>query len=114
MLCDVPCSGLGILAKKPDIRYKNEEDIARLPEIGLDILCKSAQYVKPGGALIYSTCTLCKAENEDNVAAFLAKNPDFVPAKLAFRGAVNGTKTFFPQTDGTDGFFVAKFIRNKE
>ena len=48
------------------------------------------------------------------LAAFLAKNPDFVPAKLAFRGAVNGTKTFFPQTDGTDGFFVAKFIRNKE
>ena len=114
VLCDVPCSGLGILAKKPDIRYKKEEEIARLPEIGLDILCKSAAYVKPGGALIYSTCTLCKAENEENVAAFLERNPDFAPAKLAFRGAVNGTKTFFPQTDGTDGFFVAKFIRNKE
>ena len=114
VLCDVPCSGLGILAKKPDIRYKKKEDIGRLPEIGLEILCQSAKYVKPGGTLVYSTCTWNKAENENNAAAFLAQNPEFEPARLAFRGAENGCKTFFPQTDGTDGFFVAKFIRKNK
>lgn len=113
VLCDVPCSGLGILAKKPDIRYKKEEDIARLPEIGLDILCQSANYVKVGGTLVYSTCTLSKAENEENAAAFLQKNPAFEPGELDFRHAAGGTKTFFPQTDGTDGFFVAKFLRKR-
>ncbi len=113
VLCDVPCSGLGILAKKPDIRFKKWEDIERLSAIGREILSRSAAYVKPGGVLVYSTCTLRKAENEENVAAFLAEHPDFSPARLGFAGEQNGCKTFFPQ-DGTDGFFTAKMIRKKD
>lgn len=113
VLCDVPCSGLGILAKKPDIRFKKKEDIERLSSVGREILSRSAAYVKPGGVLVYSTCTLRKAENEENVAAFLAEHPDFSPAHLGFAGEQNGCKTFFPQ-DGTDGFFTAKLIRKKD
>ena len=109
VLCDVPCSGLGIIAKKPDIRYKNREDIERLPEIQREILIKSADYVKPGGILVYSTCTLRKAENEDTVKYFLDNNKDFELCRNAFDG--KGMKTFFPHTDGTDGFFAARFIR---
>ena len=111
VLCDVPCSGLGILAKKPDIRYKNKADVERLPDVQRDILLRSADYVKPGGFLVYSTCTLRRAENEDNVAAFLAARPDFEPALTGFAHEENGMKTFFPQVDGTDGFFVAKLAR---
>ncbi len=109
VLCDVPCSGLGIISKKPDIRYKNKEDIERLPEIQREILTKSADYVKPGGILVYSTCTLRKAENEDTVKYFLKNNKDFELCRKAFDG--KGMKTFFPHTDGTDGFFAARFIR---
>ena len=109
VLCDVPCSGLGIIAKKPDIRYKNKEDIERLPEIQREILLKSAEYVKPGGILVYSTCTLRKAENEDTVKYFLENNKDFELCRNAFDG--KGMKTFFPNIDGTDGFFAARFIR---
>lgn len=113
VLCDVPCSGLGILAKKPDIRFKKEEDVLRLSAVGYDILSQSANYVKPGGILVYSTCTLRKAENEHNIAAFLEAHPDFSPAHLGFENEKNGCKTFFPQ-DGTDGFFVCKLKKAEE
>ena len=113
VLCDVPCSGLGILAKKPDIRFKTPADIEKLPKVQLEILSASASYVKPGGFLVYSTCTLRKAENEDNIAAFLAAHPDFAPAPTGFRGEQTGMKTFFPHIDGTDGFFVAKLVKIK-
>ena len=111
VLCDVPCSGLGIIAKKPDIRYKTYEEIERLPEIQRQILCQSAKYVKPLGILVYSTCTLRKAENEDNIRFFLENNKNFELAKDAF--GTEGMKTFFPHKDGTDGFFAAKLIRVK-
>lgn len=62
ILCDVPCSGLGVLAKKPDIRYKSENDVQKLPELQYRILKTSAQYLKNGGTLVYSTCTLNPAE----------------------------------------------------
>lgn len=112
VLCDVPCSGLGVIAKKPDIRFKNREDIERLPSVQAEILRRSADYVKPGGCLVYSTCTLRKAENEDNVAAFLQENPAFTWEKLPY--ADGGHKTFFPHIDGTDGFFVALLRRKTE
>ena len=77
VLCDVPCSGLGIIRKKPEIRYKAPEEIAGLPALQAKILQNCAQYVKPGGTLVYSTCTILQRENEDVVRAFLAQNPDF-------------------------------------
>ena len=110
---DVPCSGLGIIAKKPDIRYKDKEDIERLPQIQKEILIQSSKYVKPGGILVYSTCTLRKAENQDVVNFFLENNKDFVLSGDAFedKNGKSGMKTFFPHIDSTDGFFAAKLIR---
>ena len=101
VLSDVPCSGLGVIAKKPDLRYKSPDDIDRLPEVQKRILESSSKYVKTGGILVYSTCTVNKRENEDVVSAFLTAHPEFSLCE-------EGMRTFFPDTDRTDGFFVAK------
>ncbi len=77
ILCDVPCSGFGIVRRKPEIKYKNLDSIKNLPEIQLNILKTSSLYLKNGGRLIYSTCTLNKKENEKVVAAFLKDNLGF-------------------------------------
>ena len=98
ILCDVPCSGLGVIAKKPDIRRKKEEDIERLPEIQAQILRESARHLKRGGTLVYSTCTLNPKENKEVVEAFLAENKDFelVPFKVGALEAPEGMKELFP------------------
>ena len=77
VICDVPCSGLGVLGKKPDLRYKDLTALTELPELQLAILTASSTYLKIGGEMIYSTCTLNLAENEAVVSAFLEKNTDF-------------------------------------
>jgi len=104
VLCDVPCSGLGVIAKKPDLRGKRMEDVSRLPALQGAILRASADAVRSGGVLMYSTCTLNKAENEEVVAAFLAEREDF---SLAGDGPV----TLFPHKDDTDGFFYCLMQR---
>jgi len=113
ILCDVPCSGLGVIAKKPDIRRKKEEDIERLPEIQAQILRESARHLKRGGTLVYSTCTLNPKENKEVVEAFLAENADFalVPFKVGALEAPEGMKELFPHIHKTDGFFIAKMTR---
>ncbi len=110
VLCDVPCSGLGVMAKKPDLRHKSPEDMKRLPEIQYAILENASKYVKKGGYLIYSTCTLNKHENEENTAEFLSAHSDFVPSS---EGMPFGKSeiTLFPDEHNTDGFFIAKFKR---
>lgn len=115
VLCDVPCSGLGIIFKKPDIKYKSIDSIRALPQIQYDILKNCSSYVKVGGYLVYSTCTLNKAENEANVARFLENNPCFAAEEFSV-GKVSsneGCYTFMPHITGTDGFFVAKMKRVK-
>ncbi|MBQ7761029.1 MAG: 16S rRNA (cytosine(967)-C(5))-methyltransferase RsmB [Clostridia bacterium] len=115
VLCDVPCSGLGIIFKKPEIKYKSIEDINKLPQIQLDILNNASKYVRVGGYLIYSTCTLNKEENQDNIEKFLLENSDFVAENFQV-GNINsqgGVYTFLPHRDKTDGFFVAKMRRVK-
>lgn len=102
LICDVPCSGLGVIAKKPEIRYKSPEDIARLPEIQYKILNNVSRYVKRDGVLLYSTCTLNKNENEHVITRFLAEQNNFT---------LDFMRTYFPHTDGCDGFFIAKLIR---
>lgn len=114
VLCDAPCSGLGVIGKKPDIKYKPLASIEALPQIQYDILTGAAQYVRTGGVLVYSTCTLNPDENEHVVTRFLAQNPAFVltPFDLGKAGnAADGMRTFFPHKDGCDGFFIAKLTR---
>lgn len=113
VLCDVPCSGLGIIFKKPDIKYKSIEDICKLPQIQADILKNASKYVRVGGCLIYSTCTLNRKENQDNIEKFLLENNNFVFEDFQV-GNINsqgGVYTFLPHRDNTDGFFVAKMRR---
>ena len=115
VITDVPCSGLGIIRKKPDIRYKAPEPLKRLPQVQRTILDNCAQYVRLGGVLLYSTCTLLRRENEDVVESFLSAHPQFVlePFELPRFGLQPGCMTFWPHIHGTDGFFVAK-LRRKE
>ena len=109
VLADVPCSGYGVLAKKPDIRYKDVQTAQGLPAIQREILHRAADCVEKGGVLIYSTCTVLPAENEEQIAAFLAARPEFAlePFRVGELES-NGMLTLTPATYGTDGFFIAK------
>ena len=116
ILCDVPCSGLGILRRKPEIRYKDIEQIKDLPEIQYTILCKSAKLLKTGGTLVYSTCTLNPDENNNIVNRFLSENKNFKPLPIDLPRGINRVLdeptnmiTLFPQSSGTDGFFISAF-----
>lgn len=113
VICDAPCSGLGVIAKKPEIRYKSLADMERLPEIQYAILKNVSAYVKPGGVLCYSTCTLNKAENGDVVKRFLEGADNFVPEdfKAGDITSDGGMLTLLPHVHKTDGFFVAKMRR---
>ena len=114
ILCDVPCSGLGILRRKPEIAYKPDTGADTLPEIQYGILENSAKYLKRGGVIVYSTCTLHRAENGDVAARFLEAHDDFEPYPLKLPEGICRTidepvyqLTLFPQTNGTDGFFIS-------
>ena len=113
VLCDVPCSGLGVLWKKPDLRYRVMEGREALPSLQKKILSQSASYVARGGTLVYSTCTLRPEENEDVVRDFLASHPEFSLEPFAFGAlsAAEGMLTTYPHLHGMDGFFVAKMRR---
>lgn len=118
VLCDVPCSGYGVMRRKPEVRYKSAEDVAGLPAIQRKILEASAASVKPGGVLVYSTCTLSMAENNAVVKDFLAVHPEFslelpwesAPWNADFAAEMT---TLFPQMLGSDGFFLAKMRRSQ-
>ncbi len=115
VLCDVPCSGIGVLGKKPEIRYKADFSAERLPKIQFDILKESSAYVKENGVLVYSTCTLNRHENEEVVTKFLSECESFVPEEFSVheKRSENGMLTVFPDSDGTDGFFIAKLRKVK-
>ena len=115
VIADVPCSGLGIIRKKPDIRYKNLKELEDLPALQLKILETQASYVKPGGTLLYSTCTVLKRENEDVVSAFLAAHGEFTTEPLPLPGVFSknetGMLTLIPGEYDTDGFFICRLRR---
>lgn len=116
VLCDVPCSGLGVIRRKPEIKYKDEKEFEELPRLQKAILDISAEYVKVGGTLVYSTCTLSRAENDEVAQAFAESHPDFSPIvqPIPYADAESSYKrTFFPEEDGGDGFFTASFRRVK-
>ena len=115
VIADVPCSGLGIIRKKPDIRYKDLSSMAELPALQRKILVNVARYVRPGGLLLYSTCTLVRAENEGVVEAFLRTHPDFntepLPLPAPFSKNESGMLTLVPGEYDTDGFFICRLRR---
>ncbi len=114
VLCDVPCSGLGVIRRKPEIKYKNPEEFAELPQIQRRILETASKYVKVGGTLVYSTCTLSRAENDEVVDGFSEVHPEFSPIvqHVPYAGAENSHKrSYFPDENGGDGFFTASFRR---
>ncbi len=109
VLADVPCSGLGVIRKKPDIRYRDPAELERLPGIQLDILKNAARYTAPGGRLVYSTCTILRRENEDVVRAFLDQVAGFEPEAFTLPeplGRQEGWGVILPAEGGTDGFFI--------
>ena len=115
VICDVPCSGLGIIRKKPDIRYKDLQEMKQLPALQLQILNNQARHVRPGGVLLYSTCTLVREENEGVVEAFLQEHPEFtlenLPLPALFPENTTGMLTLVPGQYDTDGFFIARLRR---
>ena len=107
VLCDVPCSGFGVLGKKPDLRHKSIGETEHLPRVQYAILENCSRYVKSGGVLLYSTCTLNKRENEEVAERFLCAHPEFEPYPA------NGEymRTIFPYEYGSDGFFFCRMLR---
>lgn len=117
VLVDAPCSGLGVIAKKPDIRYKEPDTLKNLPEIQGEILDNSCRYVKEGGTLLYSTCTLMERENTPVVEGFLKRHPAFTLEPFTLPGPAgrvdSGMITLLPHVHGTDGFFIARLKRGE-
>lgn len=113
VIADVPCSGFGVIRKKPEIRWKQEQEIGNLPQIQADILDHLSRWVRPGGILLYATCTVLREENEAQVEAFLARHEHFqrVAFTLGEEQIPEGMHCFWPDRDGTDGFFAAKLMR---
>lgn len=111
VICDVPCSGLGIIRKKPDIRYKDPEALSGLPRVQRAILENACNYVSSGGTLLYATCTILPEENDRVVEDFLREHPDFHKESFRLTGGgeeTDGSLTLWPQRHGTDGFYLCK------
>ena len=115
VIADVPCSGYGIIRKKPDIRYKDPDTMQTLPALQLAILEQQSAYVKPGGVLLYSTCTLVRRENEGVVEKFMKKHPEFttepLPLPDIFPKNETGMLSLIPGQYDTDGFFICRLRR---
>ena len=118
VLVDAPCSGLGVIRKKPDIRFKDPAPLAGLPQVQGAILDNAARYVKPGGVLVYSTCTILDRENGGVTDAFRAAHPEFCREGFTLPGPAGevpgGQITLWPQIHGTDGFFICRLRRDGE
>ena len=117
ILCDVPCSGLGVIRKKPEIRFKKSEEVDKLMNLQYSILCVSSRYLKIGGKLVYSTCSLNPEENENIINKFLAEHEDFksvrVLPELKRYAEDTDHLTLMPHIHGCDGFFVSCVERVK-
>ena len=118
ILCDVPCSGWGILRRKPEIRYKTDTNIDILTNLQYSVLCMSSNQLPPGGVLVYSTCTLRSTENHEVIRRFLSEHPDFTGEPLTLPAGIDRLideepycLTLFPGVYETDGFFIAKLWR---
>lgn len=113
VICDAPCSGIGIVRRKPEIKYKKFDEIKGIEDIQYNILVNASKYVKKGGVLIYSTCTIFKEEDEDIVERFLKENNEFELSEIDVESlnrdkSVNGIVKILPNIDKMDGFFISK------
>jgi 16S rRNA (cytosine967-C5)-methyltransferase len=111
ILCDVPCSGIGAIRRKPEIKYKNPSDFENLPEIQYKIAENALNYLETGGELIYSTCTLRRVENDEVIEKLLKNHPELEPVGfLENLGEPFGSfkASIFPKYFGSDGFFISK------
>ena len=118
VLCDVPCSGFGVLNNRPDIKlFRESLDISNLMKLQQQILQNCSKYVKVGGRLVYSTCTIFQHENWQNINKFLKNNPNFTLGTIVLPQfpSVDGNSTyqFLPHKDGTQGFYVAVLTRKE-
>lgn len=123
ILLDVPCLGIGVLKRKPDIKWmKNKEDIEKISKIQYEILQNCSKYLKSQGEMVYSTCSILKEENEEIITKFLAENEDFYIKELDFKDALKDEKSYFDkflehgflqvyQNERTDGFFICKLSK---
>lgn len=113
VICDVVCSGFGVIRRKPEIKYKALDDLTNLPQLQYNILKISTKYLKIGGSLLYSTCTLRAAENEDVVNKFVSDNPNFIIEETSVFNDINKFHRLLPNTHGSDGFFFSVIRRIK-
>ncbi len=116
ILCDVPCSGLGVIRRKPEIKYKDPAEFDNLPSIQYEILETSFKYLKPGGELVYSTCTLNRQENDEVIDKFINSHSECEPVDFLSELGVpfgNYKATIFPDFCGSDGFFIAKIRKTR-
>lgn len=117
ILVDAPCSGLGLMRRRPEIRYtKTKEDIESLQKLQLEILEEASKALKTGGEMVYSTCTITKLENQNVVNAFLENHSDFSLVAVEYpntemKSQEDGTITIFPHEYNTDGFFISKLVK---
>jgi 16S rRNA (cytosine967-C5)-methyltransferase len=104
VLVDAPCSGLGVVRRKPEIKYKKKDkDFGELPKKQLAILSASSKYVKPGGTLVYSTCTISQHENQMVIKEFLKRNPGYIKEEEL---------QLLPNVNNTDGFFICRMKKD--
>jgi 16S rRNA (cytosine967-C5)-methyltransferase len=116
ILCDVPCSGLGVIRRKPEIKYKSTESFTALPALQYALLQNAVSHLKPGGEIVYSTCTVRREENTEITERFLKEYPEFegVPFLKDFGKPFGGyAVTLLPEHFGGDGFFIAKFRKKR-
>ena len=115
ILCDVPCSGYGVIGKKPEIKYKPLSDFERLPEVQYSIAENALRYLAVGGEMVYSTCTVRKAENDDVVERLLREHPELEPVELPeiHQKKFGSSATLSPMYGFDEGFFIAKFRKTR-
>lgn len=116
VICDVPCSGLGVIAKKPDLRYKDPADLAALERLQQSIADNAAKYLKPGGRMVYSTCTLRREENELAVERLLRQHPELSRTPFQLSDSIrsdSGELTMLPHVHHSDGFYFCILTRSE-
>lgn len=113
VLCDVPCSGFGVIRSKPELKYTDLASISRLPQVQYDILCTASKYLKAGGELVYSTCTLNRDENDAIIDRFIEEHKNFKPVNIMEEyGNIGHKMTIFPNDFGCEGFFIGKIRKD--